>query len=163
MSDLRLAFLHRVYRVAWRLVQLRSLLLPGRGRGVKCLLTHRGSVLMVRHTYGARGTWYLPGGAARRDEPPVRAAAREMHEELGLQDLQLHDLLTRDIRLERIEVRLTCLHAEVTDPALVRPDPVEIAEVAWFAFDELPRPRGSEVDLLLALWRHAQSSEGSAQ
>jgi 8-oxo-dGTP pyrophosphatase MutT (NUDIX family) len=151
MSALRIAVLHAAYRVAWRLLQLRSLLLPGRGRGVKCLLTHRGRVLMVRHTYGARRTWYLPGGAARRREPPLRAAAREMEEELGLRDLQLHDLQTRDIRLERVQVRLRCLHAELPDPALVRPDPVEIAQVAWFAPQELPTPRGSETDLLLAL------------
>ncbi|HEY3828308.1 MAG TPA: NUDIX domain-containing protein [Solirubrobacteraceae bacterium] len=151
MSDLRLAILHGLYRVAWRLVQLRSLLLPGRGRGVKCLLTHEGRVLMVRHTYGARRTWYLPGGAARRHEPPLQAAARELEEELGLRGLLLHDLQTRDIRLERVQVRLTCLHAEVPDPALVRPDPVEIAEVAWFAPQELPTPRGREVELLLEL------------
>jgi 8-oxo-dGTP pyrophosphatase MutT (NUDIX family) len=151
LSRLRLALLRPLYRVAWRLLQLRSTVLPHRGRGVKCLLTHRGQVLMVRHTYGARRTWYLPGGGARRRESPEHAAAREMEEELGLRELPLRDLITRDMRLERIAVRLTCLHAEVSDPKLVRPDPLEIAEVAWFSPEELPRPRGSEVDFLLML------------
>ena len=54
--------------------------------------------------------------------------------------------------MERIRVRLTCLHAEVADPQAVRADPVEIAQVGWFAPDELPRPRGSEVDLTIALY-----------
>jgi 8-oxo-dGTP pyrophosphatase MutT (NUDIX family) len=151
MSALRVAVLRRIYRVAWRLLQLRYIVWPRRGRGVKCLLTHRGRVLMVRHSYGARKTWYLPGGAAHRGEPALDAAAREIREELGLQGLQLEDLVTRDMRLERIEVRLTCLHAEVPDPERVRPDPVEIADVAWFEPTALPRPRGSEVDLLIAL------------
>ena len=151
MSDLRIRVMHVLYRVAWRLVQLRALLLPGRGRGVKCLLTHRGRVLLVRHTYGARATWYLPGGAVHRGEPPELAAAREMEEELGLRDLGLRDLLTRDMRLDLVEVRITCLHAEIPDPEALRADPVEIAEVAWFEPGALPRPRGGEVDFLLAL------------
>jgi ADP-ribose pyrophosphatase YjhB (NUDIX family) len=151
MQALRVAVLRRLYRVAWRLVQLRSLLWPRRGRGVKCVLTHRGRVLLVRHTYGARHTWYLPGGAARRGEPPTRAAAREMEEELGLRDLELSELATQDMLLERIAVRLTCLHAELRDPTL-RTDPVEIAEARWFALDALPTPRGGEVGLLLTLY-----------
>lgn len=151
MSELRLWLLQRAYRFAWRLLQLSSLVWPRRGRGVKCLLTHRGQVLLVRHTYGARRTWYLPGGAAHRRESPEQAAARELREELGLEHLQLQVLLTRAMRLERIRVRLTCLHAEVTDPSQVRRDRVEIAEFAWFAPAELPRPRGAEVDFVLAL------------
>lgn len=151
MSSLRLRLLHLAYRAAWRALQLRSLVWPRRGRGVKCLLTHDGRVLLVRHTYGARRTWYMPGGAARRRETPRQAAERELREELGLRGLELRELLTRAMRLERIRVRLTCLYAEVPDPGQVRPDPVEIAEVGWFAPGRLPRPRGSEVDFVLAL------------
>jgi 8-oxo-dGTP pyrophosphatase MutT (NUDIX family) len=132
-------------------VQLRALVRPRRGGGVKCVLTHGGEVLLVRHTYGRRDTWYLPGGAVRRREPPLRAAAREMEEELGLRDLKLRELATFDMRLERITVRLTCLHAELPDRALVRSDPVEIAEVRWYTPERLPIPRGTDVDQLLAL------------
>ncbi|HVR04793.1 MAG TPA: NUDIX hydrolase [Solirubrobacteraceae bacterium] len=151
MSSLRITLLRRAYRLAWRLLQLRSFVWPRRGRGVKCLLTHGERVLLVRHTYGARRTWYLPGGAARRGETPEQAAAREMAEELGLRDLRWHVLLTRRMRLERIRVRLTCLHAEVPDRYGLRVDPVEIDEVGWFSPTELPRPRGAEVNLVLAL------------
>lgn len=150
MRALRFALLRPVYRVAWRLLQLRSMLFPGRGRGVKCVLTHGDRVLLVRHTYGSRRTWYLPGGAVRRRERPLDAAAREMREELGLRDLQLHELATSDMRLERISVRLTALHAELSD-SHVEPDPLEIAQAAWFPFDALPVPRGSEVGQLLLL------------
>jgi len=155
---LRIRLLHLAYRVAWRLLQLRSLVWPRRGRGVKCLLTHEGRVLLVRHTYGARRTWYLPGGASHRRETPQQAAARELREELGLGGLRMRELLTRAMRLERIRVRLTFLHAEVADPRQARPDPVEIAEVGWFEPGRLPRPRGSEVDFALAL-RAAVESE----
>ncbi len=53
----RVAAQRLLYRVAFRLAQLRALVLPGRGRGVKCLLTHGDEVLLVRHTYGPRGVW----------------------------------------------------------------------------------------------------------
>lgn len=158
---LRIALLRILYRVAWRALQLRSMLLPGRGRGVKCLLMHGGQVLLVRHTYGARRTWYLPGGALHRRERPVEGAARELREELGLEGVELRELATRDMRLERIAVRLTALHAELADPA-VNTDAVEIAEARWFPVAELPVPRGSDVDFLLALWRTVRSEERDA-
>jgi 8-oxo-dGTP pyrophosphatase MutT (NUDIX family) len=153
MSTLRVAVLRRVYRVAWRGVQLRAQVWPRRGRGVKCLITHGGKVLLVRHSYGKRDTWYVPGGAARRGEPMMQAAARELEEELGVSGLALTDMASMDMRLERIAVHIMCVHAELPDPAQVRVDPVEIAQAQWFAMDALPTPLGSEVRLLVALLR----------
>jgi 8-oxo-dGTP pyrophosphatase MutT (NUDIX family) len=150
LQALRLKVLHLLYRVAFRLVQLWSILSRRRGRGVKCVLTHRGEVVLVRHTYGPRGVWQLPGGAAHRGEDPAQVAAREMQEELGLRGLRWRELLTTDVRLERVRVNLTCLHAEVPDRVL-HPDPVEIAQARWFALDALPRSVGEEVQDLLAL------------
>lgn len=150
MSALRIAGLRVLYRLAYRLMQLRTILLRRRGRGVKCVLTHGDEVLLVRHTYGARSLWQFPGGAARRGEPPADVAAREMREELGLDGLKLRELSTLDMRLEHIAVNLTGLHAELGDPT-VAPDPVEIAEARWFPLDELPKRLGSEVEPLLDL------------
>lgn len=145
---MRVVLLRRLYRVAWRGVQLRSLL-GYRGDGVKCLLVHDGKVLMVRHTYGRREVWYLPGGGVHRGEPPLDAAAREMEEELGLGGLRFRALATFETRLERIDVLLTCVYAEVANPAAVSPDPVEIADVGWFAPGRLPRRVGSEERALI--------------
>jgi 8-oxo-dGTP pyrophosphatase MutT (NUDIX family) len=110
-------------------------------------------VLLVRHTYGRRKVWYLPGGGVHRGELPLRAAAREMEEELGLRGLQLRELATFETRLERIAVRLTCAHAEIADPTQVRIEPVEIAQVGWFARDRLPTPLGSEERELIGMLR----------
>jgi 8-oxo-dGTP pyrophosphatase MutT (NUDIX family) len=148
---LRVALLRRLYRVAWRGVQLRAMLWRRNSSGVKCVLTHGEEVLLVRHTYGRRNVWYLPGGGVHRGELPLRAGAREMEEELGLRGLQLRELATFETRLERIAVRLTCAHAEVADPMQVRIEPVEIAEVGWFDRAKLPTPLGSEERGLLGL------------
>jgi 8-oxo-dGTP pyrophosphatase MutT (NUDIX family) len=157
MRRLRIPVLRILYRVAWRGLQLRSLL-PGRGRGVKCLITHGGSVLLVRHTYGERDTWYVPGGRMRRDESPLAAAEREMREELGVEGLLWRELATSDLRLDRIAVRVTTLHAELEDPAAVRLDPVELQEAGWFDPSALPRPLGGEVRLLIALLEESPKS-----
>ncbi len=151
MSALRVALLRRLYRLAWLALQLRSTVIPRRGRGVKCVLTNERRVLLVRHTYGQRAIWYIPGGGVRRRETPLRAAEREMREELGIGDLRWRELATREMRLDRMSVRLTCLHAELVEPERVRIDPVEIAEARWFAQDELPLPHGEEVQPLLDL------------
>ncbi len=147
----RVAVLRRVYRVAWRGVQLRAQVWPRRGRGVKCLITHGEEVLLVRHSYGKRDTWYVPGGAAHRGEPMLQAAARELEEELGVRGLPLADMASMDMRLERIAVHILCVHAELPDPRQIRVDPVEIAEARWFPRDALPSPLGSEVGLLVSM------------
>ncbi len=147
-----MALLRRLYRVAWRGAQLRAMVWR-RSSGVKCVLTHGEQVLLVHHTYGRRHVWYLPGGGVHRGELPLHAAAREIEEELGLRGLQFRELATFETRMERIAVRLTCAHAEIADPAQVRIDPVEIAEVGWFARDRLPTPLGSEERALIGMLR----------
>lgn len=146
--------MRRLYRAAWWGLQVRATLWPRcRGNGVKCALTYGERVLLVRHTYGWREVWYLPGGAVRRSETPLQGAAREMEEELGLRDLDLRTVATFETRLERLAVRLTFTHAAVADPELVRPNPVEIARAEWFALDAPPVPLGSEERALLGMLR----------
>jgi 8-oxo-dGTP pyrophosphatase MutT (NUDIX family) len=124
-----------LYRVAYHAVELRSILLRPRLRGVKCVLSHGGEVLAVRHTYGPRA-WHLPGGGLRRGEQPAAAAVRELREELGLVDLPLRPLGTHTLRVRGSEATLHCYGAALESRSLA-PDPVEIAEVAWMAPDAL--------------------------
>lgn len=56
--------------------------------GVKVLILNQADheeVLLVRHAYGNRKKWNLPGGGYRpRRETPLQAATREVREELGV-------------------------------------------------------------------------------
>ena len=83
----------------------------------------------------------------------MRAAAREMEEELGLRDLELREVGTFETRLDRIAVHLTYVHTELEVPGQVRADPVEIAQVGWFDLDALPTPLGSEERALIGMLR----------
>jgi 8-oxo-dGTP pyrophosphatase MutT (NUDIX family) len=72
------------YRVAHRLLRGWWFLRRPHTQGVKCLLFDGERLLFVRHAYGDRRAWELPGGGLRRGEEPAVAARREMREELGV-------------------------------------------------------------------------------
>jgi 8-oxo-dGTP pyrophosphatase MutT (NUDIX family) len=109
-----------------------------------------GDVLFIRHTYGDRAEWQLPGGGLGRREDPADAMRREAHEELGV---ELHDLRA----LGSVEgagyhktVTLHCFEAHVDRAALwVRWG--EIEEVRWAPVARAPQPLGESVDEMLAL------------
>jgi 8-oxo-dGTP pyrophosphatase MutT (NUDIX family) len=122
-----------------------------RQRGVKCVIWREsGDVLLVRHTYGDRRRWELPGGGVKRGEDPRQAARREIREELGAEisdwkaigELPVRQLHRRDL--------LSCFSAPIGDRDL-RLDAGEIAEADWFPRDRLPAPLGRHVRRIIRL------------
>lgn len=130
------------YRAAYVALRLAALVLHPRTRGVKCVLVDGdGRALFVRHTYGDRRQWELPGGGARRDEAPVDAARREAWEELGIDVTSWTELaVVHGDWYAKIE-ELTVFRA-AWPGGRGRRDPVEIADVGWFAPDAPPAPLG---------------------
>jgi 8-oxo-dGTP pyrophosphatase MutT (NUDIX family) len=110
----------------------------------------------VRHTYGRRWEWDLPGGGMRRGEDPVRAAAREIEEELGVAPAEWVFLGELFERIGGKHDELWCFSAEVGDREL-SPSPVEIGEARWFPADALPPERARYVDRVVALTRTERS------
>ena len=136
------------YRVAYRLLQVWSRLRPVPSEGVKCVLRHEGRVLFIRHTYGDRRLWELPGGGLHHGEPLLVAATREAREELGV-DLVWRPLASIDLR----DHRLTTMHVFTADAqsAVVTPDPGELAEVRWASPRTPPAPLSQSSEAIVAL------------
>jgi len=133
------------YRLAYSALRVYWWVFRPRASGVKCILTHRDAVLLVRHTYGPRG-WDLPGGSRKRGEEAEATATREMHEELGLSVETWQSLGRLEVVVDHRRDRLYCFQAEVGSlergsPKLVI-DHGEIAAAEWFPKADLPRPLG---------------------
>jgi 8-oxo-dGTP pyrophosphatase MutT (NUDIX family) len=96
----------------------------------------------------------------RRGEEPRAAAAREIGEELGLavgaEDLACLGAMRLD--LGRRSATVSYFGLELAERT-VEPDPVELAEVAWFGAGRLPRPLGEHVGEVLE--RHPLASVGT--
>jgi 8-oxo-dGTP pyrophosphatase MutT (NUDIX family) len=121
-------------------------------RGVKCIVRDGDRILFVRHTYGDRRAWELPGGSLRRDERPDVAVRREMREELGVALGDLRPVGRVDVSGHGKETELFCFEARVAR-ADVRLDPGELAEGRWAAADAPPQPLGPDAATLRRLVR----------
>lgn len=99
-----------------------------------------GRVAMVRNTY--REGWSLPGGVVDDNEAPAEACVREVLEELG----HTVDVPVRLLAVQWAErgegpvqfLSLTFDAGVCPDPSALRPQEEEIAEIGFFAVDELP-------------------------
>lgn len=153
------------YRVAAPLAHVFFALTRVRLRGAKCLLVRgedAAEVLLVRHTYGDRRKWHLPGGLLKRGEDPVDGARRELREEVGLEFADPRELCVLDVRLfghvDRVHFFLCALGAQLPELA---PRDAEIAETGWFALERPPRALAKEVREVLALLESQHGKPGS--
>ena len=115
----------------WRLV-----------RNAQCaevLVERDGQVLLGRRAREPfLGVWEIPGGFVDRGEHPVRAAVRELHEELGLEvtlTALLGTYLEQSAYGECLEI--TCYLATAHDQEPVG-DPEEVSEWGWFGPADFP-------------------------
>jgi 8-oxo-dGTP pyrophosphatase MutT (NUDIX family) len=121
-------------------------------RGVKCAVRdENGRVVFVRHTYGDRRSWELPGGGLRRREDPEVAVRREMREELGIELEGLRAVGRFEAYGNHKRTELHCFEAAPAGGAALRVDAGELAEVRWALPDAPPRPLGPDAAQLLAL------------
>jgi 8-oxo-dGTP diphosphatase len=136
------------YRFAYRVLQAFWFIARPHKRGVKCLVTDRDRVLLVRHTYG-RPSWDLPGGSIKRRESPLAAARREMNEELGLDGAEWAEFAEVDGRVDHRRDTIHCFRVELWGPALTL-DHGELAAAQWFPRAELPEDVGPYVGEIMA-------------
>ncbi len=149
------------YRVGAPVLHLCWEVLGTRHDGVKCVVAQAEEILLVRHTYGDRRRWDFPGGFIRPGEAPSAAGRRELGEELGLDPADLRPLGRLPVRHGR---RRSVVHYFLVDlvDRTVDPDPVELAEAAWFSPAGLPNLLGEHVRQALG-WMAEPGAEAAGR
>ena len=145
------------YRAAYRVLTVWSWLARPSTRGVKSLLRDPdGRALFVRHHYGNRRRWELPGGGAHGTEPLLEAVAREAWEELGADVPEWREVGSVVGHWYGQDEQLTGFTAPWPGGP-VRPDPVEIATARWFPLDAPPAPLGPSTVAALEIVRSVRA------
>ena len=128
------------------------------------LVTREGRLMLVRRAHEPwKGSWDVPGGFCGAREHPADAAMREVREETGL-PVRVTGLLGMWIdtyapdgpNADKVTLNIY-FHAEPLGPADGHADPSEVAEVVWFAPDELPDSLAfpGHLPAVLRAWRQA--------
>lgn len=128
-----------LYRAAYPLAQAYWFIQRPRVTGAGIILERDGAILMLRHTYGHRDWWGLPGGQSKRDEEPGETARRELREELGV-ETALKPLGTAEVVEDWRRITSYCFLGQIKNETITR-DPGEIAEYRWWPANALPERR----------------------
>jgi 8-oxo-dGTP pyrophosphatase MutT (NUDIX family) len=122
-----LPVLYPLVKLYWRVFKPKTF-------GVRVLVLHPhepGKILLIRHAYGNRSLWNIPGGGYKpRKEDPLQAARREIREEFGknlLDALKIGEYQTSgEGKLDTVVLIVGTFDSD----KIVRLDP-EIAEMSW--------------------------------
>jgi 8-oxo-dGTP pyrophosphatase MutT (NUDIX family) len=136
------------YRVAHLGLRAYWFLLRPHTRAVKCIVREGDAVLFVRHAYGDRSCWELPGGGIKRGEDARDGAAREAREELGLDAVDWRPLGTVEARGRGKRTTIHCFETHPPGRDLTL-DAGEIEEARWFALADPPVPLGLDAHVVL--------------
>jgi 8-oxo-dGTP pyrophosphatase MutT (NUDIX family) len=133
---------HTGRRLYWRLLRPHT-------HAVKCVVREGDEVLFVRHAYGDRSCWELPGGGIKRGEDARDGAAREAREELGLDLADWRALGSVEARGHGKRTTIQCFEARPHGRELTLAEG-EIEEARWFALDAPPARLGIDARVVLA-------------
>jgi 8-oxo-dGTP diphosphatase len=129
----------RVFRIGYLGLRCWWMVRRPRTQGVKVVLRRGDDVLLVRHTYGRRSEWDLPGGFPHAGESLQEAGLRELEEEVGVRGLRPVELGALVVRSSGRRDTVHCFAADVDgDEVSLDLDEGEIAQARWFACDALP-------------------------
>ncbi len=99
------------------------------------------ALLVKRKSWPFEGCWALPGGFVKMDESLEEAAARELEEETGVNDVYIEQLYTfgypkRDPRTRVI----TVVYFALIDSGNIRlRATADASEAAWFSVKDIPK------------------------
>lgn len=150
-----MSLMFKIYATAGKLAYL--ILYPlakiwlGRTKRAYALISCGGEVLVIKNWFG-RQTWHLPGGGIRKGESPLKAASRELQEELGI-TISEHSLkfVSRGVWQDRkLNFDYEILTTRLSAKQRLRISRPEILEAVWLEPAQL-NPTNTPQEILAAL------------
>ena len=117
------------------------------------MIEHRGSILLIRHTYGDR-RWRFPGGGVRRGETPEHAALREVKEEVGVGLRRVEPVGAYASRESGARDKVSCFRGEAAGPDF-EIHRGEVGEARWFPAGEPPADISPDARRVLEMYLRA--------
>lgn len=139
-----------LYKAAFPIARTYWAVVGGHLYGVRCVITCKDHVLLIRHTYGNKN-WSLPGGRIAKHESPEAAARREIKEETGISVGSLLELGEFTMTAGRLQDKVRVFCAKVAQQA-VTIDPNEVLEACWFKLKCLPSQQSPHLEQSLRLY-----------
>lgn len=110
------------------------------------------NVLLIWERIGTN-RWALPGGGIQRNEMPIHAATRELHEETGVQvassDLQFVGFFGDSMTKAGYDAHVFTTVIDRKNPLARGYNQLEIMDMRWFPAERLPSPLSPFVRLSL--------------
>lgn len=106
-------------------------------QGIACLAECEGKILLIRHRYGKRNLWSVPGGSKGPYEKPKRAAVREIWNLMGIDIRSASEVNTILTDHDHPDDIVHCFIVHVPE-MVADPDPDLILEAKWFDLDNIP-------------------------
>lgn len=123
------------------------------------VINEKNEILLVRNWFGSQ-EWSLPGGGRRWGEPAIKAAVREIKEELAIElhtsGLQPAGALERYDNKTPYSAKLFVAHVPLATP-IVR-QAAELFDHGWFAENALPKSLHPSVRRAMKLRRKQRES-----
>lgn len=128
-----LSLMMPVIRLYWRVRKPQTF-------GVKVIVRHPdrpNEVLLIRHSYGNRTLWNIPGGGYNpKKESPQQAAVREVKEELGVDIVDLQYLDEYQTAGEGKRDTVAMFSGTITGLNELKPN-TEVSDVSWQNYETL--------------------------
>ncbi len=158
LARLPLPLARLAHRLAYRLSRVWWFVARPSVVGVKFALRDGDRVLLVRHAYGDRRLWEVPGGHARAGEAPASAVRREAAEELGLDLEGWREVGVLTAATDHKRETVHCFVAERPPRGALRLAFAELEEARWADPEAPPGALGEVSARTLMLVRKSAAS-----
>jgi len=139
-----------IYFLAWYLLLFYWYARRPHSNGTAIIIYEHNNILLIRHCYGHRELWGLPGGHKKNNEEFKDSAVRELYEETGLK-VNIKKLGEVNV-IEDFRYSKEMIFFGSYNNSEIKIQKSEIIEYKWFPINEIPENMFKSTKEAIALY-----------